>query len=174
MKSTLFLIGSLLCLLFFAMVLALSGVEFTPDSAYSEVVDANAASMILSDCNAFNSVIGVLLVCITSVAVLGGIVSLFLLQRQRVLRWFRVGLLLVNIAILLVNGVLFAVSFSESLQPAPACLQLQWPYQESYFTRAIHHARQSAMFMGFCGGMLSGVNCLAFYFFYRRRSRYSH
>ncbi len=176
MKSTLLLICTLICLLFFTCHITLSGITLTipPDEAWSQVVNANEASDILSGQCSFNISMGIIISGITGIALLGTIVSLFFLRKERILRWFRVGLLLANVIILLSSCILFCVTMVETMQPEPACMQLCWPWQTSYWEKALKHAQQAAMFLGLCCGMLSGVNCAAFYFFYRRQARYGN
>lgn len=174
MKSTLLLICTLLCLLFFSVHVFVSGLNLAvpPDEAWSQVVDANAARAYLDDQLSFNFVMGCILTTMSSVCLLTAIVSLFFLRLQRILAWFRASLLTLNIFLLLSSCVLFFVTLVETTQPDPACLQLCRPWLDSYWARAIQHTQQSALFLGFCCGMLSGVNIMAFYFFYRRRQLY--
>lgn len=174
MKSTLLFICSLLCMLFFAVHLTISGLSLTipPDEAWVQVVNSREASRFLHDQESFNMVMGTIITGITGVAVMAAIISLFFLRKQSILRWFRCGLLLANIAILITCGILFSVTLVETMQPEPACMQLCWPWQTSYWAKAVKHVQQSAMFLGLCCGMLSGVNCCAFYLFYRRLERY--
>lgn len=175
MKSTLFLICSLLCLLYFSVQIMFSGVNvvITPDEAYSQVANPEAASALLSSQESFNLVCGLWLCGLAAISLLASIVSLLFLRRQRVLRWFRGSLLLANIIILLTCGILFFVCMLESMQPEPECLKLVWPWQDSYWAKSIRYTQQAGMFLGLCCGMLSGVNCMAFYLFYRRRKSYN-
>lgn len=175
MKSTLFLICSLLCLLYFSVQIMFSGVDFVipPDEAYAQVVNPNAASSLLSSQESFNLTCGLCLCGLTSISLLASIVSLLFLRSPRVLRWFRGGLLLANIITLLTCGILFFICMMESMQPEPECLKLVWPWQDSYWAKSIRYTQQAGMFLGLCCGMLSGVNCMAFYLFYRRRKAYN-
>ena len=175
MKSTLLLICSLLCLLYFAVQIMFSGINLVirPDEACSQVVNPDAAAALLHSQEKFNMVCGFWLCGLTGISLLACIVSLLFLRRQRVLRWFRGGLLLANIIILLTCGILFFVCMLESMQPEPECLKLVWPWQDSYWAKNIRHTQQAGMFLGLCCGMLSGVNCMAFYLFYRRRKHYN-
>ena len=177
MKSTLLFICSLFCLLFFTADIMTSGLEsvlLPPDEAWSQVANPQEASVYLGAQCAFNFTMGAIMTGICGASVLGAIISLFFLKKQRILRWFRVGLLTANIIILLCCCILFGITLVETLQPEPACLQLIWPWKTSYWATAVHHTHQQAMFLSFCCGILSSVNCAAFYLFYNRQRLYGH
>lgn len=174
MKSTLLFICSLLCLLFFAVHITLSGVSLTipPDEAWVQVANANAAAEYLHCQEAFNLTMGMIIAGVTSLALLGAIISLLFLRKEHILRWFRVGLLGANIIVLITCAALFFITLVESMQPEPDFFTLSWPWQTSYWAQAVKRTQQAAMFLGLCCGMLSCVNCAAFYLFYRRREMY--
>ena len=175
MKSTLLLICSLFCLLFFAMLIVASGVaDFTPpEDAYTQVVNPQAAAVYLQEQETFNRVIGIIIATLSVSGVLAAFVSLFFLKKERILVWFRVALLLGNIFTMITCAVLFFVTLIETTQPTPEFLRLCRPWLDSYWARAIQQAQQSALFLSLCCGMLSGVNCMSFYFFHRRRTYYN-
>lgn len=174
MKSTLLLTCSLLCLLFFAVHITLTGlnVAIPPDDAWVQVVDPQEASKFLHSQEKFNFLMGTTITGVGSIALMTAIVSMLFLRKQNILRWFRAGLLLANIIILLTSITLFGITLGETMQPEPACMQLCHPWLNSYWAIALKHTQQAAMFLGVCCGMLSGVNCAAFYLFYRRRAQY--
>lgn len=174
MKTTLLLICTLLCLLFFSIQLNMTGANLAPapEEAYTQVVNPEAAREHLQAQISFNSVIGSILSICSAIGLLFTLVSLFFLHRQRALSRFRVALLLVNICILITSAILFFVTLIETTQPEPVFMQLCRPWLDSYWARAVQHTQQTAMFLGFCCCILSGVNCMAFYFFYRRRQLY--
>lgn len=174
MKSTLLFICSLLCLLFFAVHITISGLNLSvpPDEAWVQVVDPNAAREYLSAQERFNFLMGTVVTGVASMALMAAIISLLFLRKQYILSWFRAGLLLANIIILLTCAGLFCITLAETTQPEPACMQLCHPWMNSYWSAAVKHTQQAAMFLSLCCGMLSGVNCLAFYLFYRRRAQY--
>ena len=175
MKSTLLLICSLLCLFFFAMLIVASGIaDFTPpEDAYTQVVNPQAAAAYLEDQESFNRIIGYIVATLSALGALTAFFSMFFLRKERILVWFRVVLLLANISIMLTCTVLFFVTLMETTQPTPDFLRLCRPWLDSYWARAIQQAQQSALFLGLCCGMLSGVNCMSFYFFHRRRTYYN-
>ena len=175
MKSTLLLICSLLCLLFFSLLIVAAGVsDVTPtEDAYSQVVNPEAACAYLRDQESFNRIMGYILAGLSSLGILTAIPSLAFLRKERVLVWFRLILLLANICILLTCAVLFFVTLMETTQPTPGFLRLCRPWLDSYWARAIQQTQQSALFLGLCCGMLSGVNCMSFYFHHRRRTYYN-
>ena len=78
MKSTLLFICSLLCMLFFAVHLTISGLSLTipPDEAWVQVVNSREASRFLHDQESFNMVMGTIITGITGVAVMAAIISL--------------------------------------------------------------------------------------------------
>lgn len=174
MKSTLLLTCSLLCLLFFAVHITLTGlnVAIPPDEAWAQVVNARDASEYLHSQEKFNFLMGTIITGVGGIALMSAIVSLLFLRKQNILRWFRAGLLLANIIILLTCIMLFGITLGETMQPEPACMQLRHPWLNSYWAIAVKHTQQAAMFLALCCGMLSGVNCAAFYLFYRRRAQY--
>ncbi|MBO5684521.1 MAG: hypothetical protein J6R92_06185 [Akkermansia sp.] len=175
MKSTLLLTCSLLCLLFFSLLIVAAGISdiTPPEDAYSQVVNPEAASAYLQDQEAFNRVIGYILAVFSSLGVLTALTSLIFLRKERILVWFRVALLLTNVCLMLTCAVLFFVTLMETTQPTPEFLRLCRPWLDSYWARAIQQTQQSALFLGLCCGMLSGVNCMAFYFFQRRVNYYN-
>lgn len=174
MKSTLLFICSLLCLCFFSWQLVLTGSSLgtPPEDAWQQVVDAREAAHLVEAQQACNAGFGMLNLIFAGAAAVVAVGCLFVLRRQRVLHWLRAGLLLANIIILLACVALFGLTLMETLQPTPQCMQLRWPWQESYWAQALQHTQQAAMFLGLCCGMLSGVNCAAFYLFHRRREQY--
>lgn len=174
MKTTLLLICTLLCLLYFSIRIVFTGmgIVIPPDEAWTQVVDPEAAAAYLKDQQSFNYVMGCILAIISGIGLVITIISLIFLRKQRILVWFRAVLLVLNISILLASCVLFFVTLVESTQPDPAFLQLCRPWLDSFWARAIQVTQQSAQFLGFCCGILSGVNCMAFYFFYRRLHTY--
>lgn len=175
MKTTLLLICTLLCLFFFSMQIITSGMvssAIPPEDAFAQVVDPESAQAYLADQCTFNFVMGIILAAMSGIGLLITIASLFYLKKKRALVWFRAVLLALNICILLTSAILFFISLVESLQAEPAFLQLCRPWLDSYWARAIQLTQQSAQFLGFCCGILSGVNCMAFYFFYRRLNTY--
>ncbi len=174
MKSTLLLTCSLLCLLFFAVHITLTGlnVAIPPDEAWEQVVNPQEASEFLHSQEKFNFLMGTAITGVGGIALMAAIVSMLFLRKQKILRWFRAGLLLANIIILLTCIMLFGLTLGETMQPEPVCMQLRHPWLNSYWAIALKHTQQAAMFLGLCCGMLSGVNCAAFYLFYRRRSQY--
>lgn len=174
MKTTLLLICSLLCLLYFATQIIASGIPTVyPDEAANQVTDPVTAEAFVRSQESFNLVTGIWLSGVTSIALLASVISLVFLKKQRILRWFRAGLLLSNIVILITCSVLFFITLVESQQPEPACLKLVWPWLDSYFAKDLRQTQQLAMFLSLCCGMLSGVNCMSFYLFYRRRKYYN-
>lgn len=173
MKSTLLFICSLLCLAFFSWQLVMTGIPLPPsEEAFVQVADPKAAAILLQSQQGFNSWVGTLNLVLSGLAVVVASVSLFFLRKPRPLRWFRAVLLTANIIVLLACLILFGITLMESMQAEPACLQLVHPWQNSFWARAIKHVQQAGMFLGLCCGMLSGVNCAAFYLFYRRRQVY--
>ena len=175
MKSTLLLICSLLCLLFFSLLIVAAGVsDVTPtEDAYSQVVNPEAACAYLRDQESFNRVMGGIIAALSSMGALAALVSLVFLRKERILVWFRLALLLANICIMLTCAILFFVTLMETTQPTPEFLRLCRPWLDSYWARAIQQTQQSALFLGLCCGMLSGVNCMSFYFHHRRRTYYN-
>ena len=175
MKSTLLFICSLLCIAFFSWQLVITGNHLPPSAdAFSQVVDAKSAEALLLSQQSFNSGVGILNLSLTALAMLASILSLFFLRQPRPLKWFRGSLLTANIIILISCVVLFLVTLMESIQHTPQCLTLVWPWKHSFWEIAIKHVQQAAMFLSLCCGMLSGVNCAAFYLFYRRREMYGN
>ena len=173
MKSTLLFICALLCLIFFSWQLVATGTPLPPSAeAFEQVVEPKAAESILHSQQSFNNWVGVLNLWMAGLALAAAFASLFFLQKPRTLRWFRGGLLAANIIILIACITLFLVTLIESNQPEPQCLQLVYPWQNSFWSRAIKHVQQAAMFLSLCCGLLSGVNCTSFYLFYRRRQIY--
>ncbi len=173
MKSTLLFICSLLCLLFFSTQLIATGDPLPPgEDAYSQVIDPKAAEAFLLSQQSFNTGVGTLNLILAAMALAAAVTCMFLLNKPRILRWFRVGLLISNVVILVSCLVLFFITLVESTQPDPQCLQLVFPWQNSFWAQAIKHVQQAAMFLSLCCGMLSGVNCMAFYLFHRRRQIY--
>lgn len=173
MKSTLLFICSLLCLVFFSYQLIQTGAPLPPsEAAFSQVVNPKEAEALLLSQQSFNSGTGTLNIALAGAALAAAFVSLFFLRRPKVLRWFRGGLLTANILILISCLVLFGITLIESTQPTPQCLELVGLWQNSFWAIAIKHVQQAGMFLGLCCGMLSGVNCTAFYLFYRRRQIY--
>ena len=173
MKSTLLFICSLLCIAFFSWQLVVTGAPLPPsEEAFSQVIDAKAAEALLLSQQHFNSGVGILNLSLAVAAILAAVLSLFFLRRPRPLKWFRGSLLTANIIILITCAVLFLITLMESMQSTPQCLTLVWPWKHSFWEIAISHVQQAAMFLSLCGGMLSGVNCAAFYLFYRRREMY--
>lgn len=174
MKSTLLLICTLLCLLFFAVHLSIAGLSITipPDEAWVQVVNAHEASSYLHNQEHFNFLMGTIVAGVAGISVVAAIISLLFLRKQHILRWFRAALLLANIIILLTCAGLFFITLTESMQAEPACMQLCSGWQTSYWSKAVRQTQQAAMFLSLCCGMLSGVNCMAFYLFYRRRAQY--
>ena len=174
MKSTLLLTCSLLCLLFFAVHITLTGlnVAIPPDEAWEQVVNPQEASEFLHSQEKFNFLMGTAITGVGSIALMAAIVSMLFLRKQKILRWFRAGLLLANIIILLTCIMLFGLTLGETMQPEPVCMQLRHPWLNSYWAIALKHTQQAAMFLSLCCGLLSGVNCMAFYLFHRRREIY--
>lgn len=173
MKSTLLFICSLLCIAFFSWQLVITGDPLPPsEEAFSQVNDAKAAEALLLSQQSFNSGVGILNLSLAALAITASVVSLFFLNKPRQLKWFRGGLITANIIILIASAVLFLITLMESMQTTPQCLTLVWPWKHSFWEIAIKHVQQAAMFLSLCGGMLSGVNCAAFYLFYRRREMY--
>ena len=173
MKSTLLLICSLLCLAFFSWQLVATGAPLPPNQeAFEQVVDARAAEALLLSQQGFNSGVGMLNLWLALVALAAAVTSIFFLKMPRVLRWFRGGLLTANIIVLLACLSLFLLTLLESMQPEPQCMQLVHPWKFSFWAQALQHVQQAAMFLSLCCGMLSGVNCTAFYLFHRRREMY--
>lgn len=174
MKSTLLFICSLLCLLFFAVHITISGLNLTipPDEAWVQVVNPAEAREYLSGQEKFNFLMGTVVTGVAGIALIAAIISLLFLRKQQILRWFRAGLLLANIIILLTCAGLFCVTLAENMKAEPDCMQLCHPWMNSYWSSAVKHTQQAAMFLSLCCGMLSGVNCMAFYLFYRRRAQY--
>ncbi len=173
MKSTLLFICALLCLIFFSWQLVATGAPLPPSpEAFEQVVAPKDAEAILLSQQSFNNWVGVLNLWLAGLALAAAFASLFFLQKPRILRWFRGGLLAANIIILIACIILFLVTLIESTQPDPQCLQLVYPWQNSFWSRAIKHVQQAAMFLSLCCGLLSGVNCTSFYLFYRRRQIY--
>ncbi len=173
MKSTLLFICSLLCIAFFSWQLVITGDPLPPsEEAFSQVIDAKAAEALLLSQQSFNSGVGILNFSLAALAITASVVSLFFLNKPRLLKWFRGGLITANIIILIACAVLFLITLLESMHTTPQCLTLVWPWKHSFWEIAIRHMQQAAMFLSLCGGMLSGVNCAAFYLFYRRREMY--
>lgn len=174
MKSTLLFICSLLCLLFFAVHITISGLNLTipPDEAWAQVANPHAAREYLSSQEKFNFLMGTVVTGVTGIALMSAIISLLFLRKPHILCWFRIGLLLANVIVLLTCAGLFCITLAETMQPEPACMQLCHPWLNSYWSTAVKHTQQAAMFLSLCCGMLSGVNCMAFYLFYRRRAQY--
>lgn len=173
MKSTLLFICSLLCLVFFSWQLVVTGDPLPPSpEAFEQVADPKGAEAMLLAQQNFNSMVGVLNLWLAVLALLAAFASLFFMGKPRILRWFRGGLLSANIIVLIACLVLFLITLVESTQPDPQCLQLVYPWQNSFWSRALKHVQQAAMFLSLCCGLLSGVNCMAFYLFHRRREIY--
>ena len=173
MKSTLLFICALLCIAFFSWQLVVTGNPLPPsEEAFSQVVDARAAEALLLSQQSFNSGVGILNLCLAALAMLAALMSVFFLHKPRLLKWFRGGLLTANIVILIACALLFLITLMESMHHTPQCLTLVWPWKHSFWEIAIKHVQQSAMFLSLCCGMLGGVNCAAFYLFYRRREMY--
>ena len=175
MKSTLLLICTLLCLIFFSLQIIQTG-QPIPHSAeaYEQVVAPQAAEAYLADQQSFNSAMGIVILSLSSLALAAAFICLFFLHNASAMRWFRLGLMTANVLILLVCAALFGVTMLETMHPEPQCLQLRWPHLESFWSQAIKHVHQAAMFLGLCCGVLSGVNCMAFYLFYRRQNMYNN
>lgn len=175
MKSTLLLICTLLCLVFFAVQIMHTGQPIPPTAeAFEQVVAPREAEAYLADQQSFNSAIGIVILSLASLALVGAFTCLFFLGNEPAMRCFRVGLMVANILIFISCATLFGVTLLETMQPTPQCLQLRWPHLESFWAQAIKHVQQAAMFLGLCCGMLSGVNCMAFYLFYRRQNMYNN
>lgn len=173
MKSTLLFICSLLCLAFFSWQLVVTGDPLPPDpEAFEQVVNPREAEALLLSQQAFNSGVGLLNLWLSVVALAAAITSIFFLRKPRILRWFRGGLLTANIIVLMSCLSLFLLTLLESMQPDPQCLQLVHPWKVAFWTQALKHVQQAGMFLSLCCGMLSGVNCTAFYLFHRRRQIY--
>ena len=174
MKSTLLFICSLLCIAFFSWQLVITGNHLPPSAdAFSQVVDAKAAEALLLSQQSFNSGVGILNLCLTVLAMLASVLSLFFLHTPRPLKWLRGSLLTANIIILISCVVLFLITLMESMQHTPQCLALVWPWKHSFWEIAIKHVQQAGMFLGLCCGMLGGVNCAAFYYARARRRMYN-
>lgn len=175
MKSTLLFLCSLLCLVFFSWQLILTGNHLPPsEEAFAQVVNAREAEALLLSQQAFNSGVGILNLSLAVLAILAAFASLFFLQKPRILRWFRGSLLTANIIILISCLLLFLLTLLESMHAMPPCMELVWPWKHSFWELAIKHVQQAAMFLGLCCGMLSGVNCAAFYLFHRRQQMYGN
>ena len=173
MKSTLLFICSLLCLAFFSWQLVLTGAPMEPSQeAFAQVVDPKGAELLLKNQQGFNWGVGMLNLMLAGVASLGSIICLFLLRKPTVLHWFRLGLFVANVLIMLACATLFCVTLIETMQPEPQCMKLCWPWQNSFWEHALKHVQQAGMFLGLCCGMLSGVNCTAFYLARARRRMY--
>lgn len=173
MKSTLLFICSLLCLVFFSCQLVVTGDPLPPNQeAFEQVVNPQEAEALLLSQQSFNSGVGALNLWMAGLALVAAITSIFFLHKPRLLHWFRIGLLTANIIILLACMLLFLLTLMESMQPEPACLQLVHPWKYSFWAQALKHVQQAAIFLSLCCGMLSGVNCTAFYLFHRRCQMY--
>lgn len=173
MKSTLLFICSLICLAFFSMQLVMTGEPLVPSAeAFEQVANPKEAEALLLSQQNFNSGVGTLNFWLSCIALVVAVISLIFLRHPRILRWFRGILLTANIIILISCITLFLITLLETMHPDPQCLQLVWPWRNSFWAQALKHVQQASMFLSLCCGMLSGVNCSAFYFFYRRRQMY--
>ena len=174
MKPTLLLICSLLCLFFFSLLIIASGSPDTlpPAEAYTQVEHPAAACDYLKEQESFNRISGYVLAGLSTLSILTALISLIFLRKRNILIWFRVILQLSNLIIMLTCGVLFIVTMIETTQPMPDFMKLCNQWTNSYWARTLQQTQQSALFLGLSCGMLSIVNCMAFYLFSRNRQSY--
>ena len=175
MKPTLLLICSLLCLFFFSLLIIASGSPDTPPAeAATQVENPTAACAYLQEQETFNRISGYVLAGLSTLSILTALVSLIFLSKRDILIWFRVIMQLSNLIIMLTCGILFIVTMIETTQPMPDFMKLCNHWTNSYWARELQQTQQSALFLGLSCGMLSIVNCMAFYLFNRNRQSYEN